>query len=86
MNDYYKYKFDHFLFPLVQDVYRRNILAFGVQNRVFIHKSLKISNKLHEYLCSIDIDNKSFEINITIQPREKSLKNILKLIWKHQKN
>ena len=33
----------------------------------------------------MDMSASSFETNITIQPREKSLKNILKLIWKHQK-
>ena len=49
MNNYYKYKFDHFLFPSKPDVYQPNILEFGIQNIVFTHKFLKIFNKLDGY-------------------------------------
>ena len=57
MSDDYKYKLDHFLFPLVADIPKPKILELGVQNGTSTSKFLEICNKNDGHLYSVDVDD-----------------------------
>ena len=57
MSDEYKYKLDHFLFPLITNIPKPKILELGVQNGTSTHKFLEICNKNDGYLYSVDVDD-----------------------------
>ena len=57
MSDDYKYKLDHFLFPLISNIAKPKILELGVQNGTSTHKFLEICNKNDGQLYSVDVDD-----------------------------
>ena len=53
--DEYGYKLDNFLFPLISDIKKPNILEFGVENGRSTLKFLELCHKNDGYLFSVDI-------------------------------
>ena len=66
MSDDYKYKLDHFLFPLIANMPKPKILEPGVQTRISTHKFLEICNNNDGYFYSVDVDDCS---NVSNDPR-----------------
>ena len=64
--DEYSYKLDNFLFPLISNITKPNILEFGVENGRSTMKFLDLCNRNDGYLFSVDIIDCS---KITKNPR-----------------
>ncbi len=58
MNEYI-YKLDNFLFPLISNIERPNILELGVQQGISTVKFLQICNKNDGFLFSVDVEDYS---------------------------
>ena len=55
--DYYNYKLDNYLFPLIKEINNPIILELGVQRGTSTKKFLDICNKNNGKLFSVDIDD-----------------------------
>ena len=64
--DQYNFKLDNYLFPLISNIDKPNILELGVQRGRSTVKFLEICDKNDGYLFSVDIDDCS---NVTKNKR-----------------
>ena len=85
----YSYKLVNFLYPLISNISNPNILELGVQNGTCTKKFLELCEKNDGFLFSADINDcaavSSNSSWLFLKTREKSLKNILRLIWQNLK-
>ena len=70
--DQYNFKLDNYLFPLISNIDKLNILELGVQRGRSTVKFLEICDKNDGYLFSVDIDDCS---NVTKNKRWKFIKS-----------
>ena len=70
--DHYNFKLDNYLFPLISDIDKPNILELGVQKGRSTLKFLNLCDKNNGYLFSVDIDDCS---NVSDNSRWKFIKS-----------